>query len=165
MHRSAINLNFSFNSNNHNLVVDCGIPYVPKGAVGGLTVNYNNTIVNSTATYACNNIGYQLNGEATSVCSINATWTGTVRSCQCKLILWMMTTLNLIVSVISCGVPDSLLGNSSGLTAIYSTLTYGSTVTYSCNVGYNLVGSPSQSCTASGSWSGTPPQCQGQQLN
>ena len=133
--------------------------------MGGLAINYNNTIVNSTATYICNSIGYQLFGETTSVCSVNGTWTGTVRSCQCELRLWMMTILNLIIPVISCGVPDLSLVNSSGLTAIYSTLTYGSTVTYSCNMGYNLVGSPSQTCTASGSWSGTPPQCQGQQTN
>ena len=68
-----------------NLVVDCGEPYVPNGAVGGLTANYGNTIVNSTATYSCNSIGYQLIGEATSVCSVNGTWTGTVPSCQCEL--------------------------------------------------------------------------------
>ena len=73
-----------------------------------------------------------------------------------------MTLLKLIISVISCRVP---LVNSSGLTVIYSTLTYGSTVTYSCNVGYNLVGSPNRTCTETGSWSGNPPQCQGQQSN
>ena len=76
-----------------------------------------------------------------------------------------MTLLKLIISVISCGVPDLPLVNSSGLSVIYSTLTYSSTVTYSCNVGYNLVGSPNRTCTASGSWSGIPPQCQGQQSN
>ena len=155
------NLNFFMLS--VNLVVDCGEPYVPNGAVGGLTTNYGSTIVNSTATYRCNTIGYQLIGEAISVCSVNGTWTGTVPSCQCELRLWMMTILNLIISVISCGVPDLPLINSSGLTLIYFTLTYGSTVTYSCNVGYNLVGSPNRTCTASGNWSGTPPQCQSEQ--
>ena len=95
MHRSATNLNYIFSSNNHNLVVDCGALYVPNKAVGGLTVNYNNTIVNSTATYSCNSIGYQLIGEATSVCSVNGTWTGTVPSCQCELRL-----LKLVVGVV-----------------------------------------------------------------
>ena len=85
MHRLAKNLNYIFSSNNHNLVVDCGIPYVSNKAVGGLTVNYNNTIVNSTATYSCNNIGYQLIEEATSVCSVTGTWIGKVPSCQCEL--------------------------------------------------------------------------------
>ena len=133
---------------------------MPKGALGGLTVIYYNTIVNSIATYSCKSIGYQIIGEATSVCSVTGTWTGKVPSCKCELRLWMITILNLILSVISCGVP---LVNSSGLTVIYSTVTYGSTVTYSCNVGYNLVGSLNQKCTATGSWSGSPPQCQGQQ--
>ena len=73
----------------------------------------------------------------------------------------MMSILNLIILVISCGVPELQLLNANGLTLNYSTLTYGSTVTYSCNVGYNLVGSLSQTCNASGTWSGNPPQCQG----
>ena len=85
----------------------------------GLAVNYNNTIVNSTATYSFNSIGYQLIGKATSICSVNGAWTGTVPSCQCELRLWMMTILKLIISVISCGVPDLPLVNSSGLIAIY----------------------------------------------
>ena len=53
--------------------------------MGGLTVNYNNTIVNSTATYTCNRIGFQLIGKAISVCSVNGSWTGTVSLCQCEL--------------------------------------------------------------------------------
>ena len=53
--------------------------------MGGLTVNYDNTIVNSTATYTCNSIGYQLIGKATSVCLVNGTWTRTVPSCECKI--------------------------------------------------------------------------------
>ena len=74
-----------------------------------------------------------------------------------------MTILKLIISVINCGVPDLPLVNSNGLTVIYSTLTYGSTITYSCNVGYNLVGSPNRTCTETGRWSGNPPECIGQQ--
>ena len=60
--------------------------------------------------------------------------------------------------VISCGLPF----NSSGLIPTYSNVTYGSTVTYSCIDGYNLVGNPNHICTISGKWSDTPPQCQGQ---
>ena len=73
--------------------------------------------------------------------------------------------LNLITSVISCGVPDLPLVNSNGLNVNYSTVTYGSIVTYSCKVGYNLVGSPNRTCMESGTWSDNPPQCQGQQSN
>ena len=52
--------------------------------MGGLTVNYNNTIVNSTATYMCNDIGYQLNGEASVFCAVNGIWSEDIPSCQCK---------------------------------------------------------------------------------
>ena len=75
----------------------------------------------------------------------------------------MNTILNLIISVISCGVPNLPLVNSNGLIVNYSTLTYGSIVTYSCNVGYNLDGSPNRTCMESESWSDNPLQCIGQQ--
>ena len=75
----------------------------------------------------------------------------------------MITILNLNISVISCGVPDLPLVNSNGLIVNYSTVTYGSIVTYSCKVGYNLVGSPNRTCMESESWSDNPPQCIGQQ--
>ena len=64
-------------------VVDCGVPHVPKGTIGGLSVNYNETIINSTATYSCN-IGYNLIGEKTTICGVNGTWNGAVPHCESK---------------------------------------------------------------------------------
>ena len=64
--------------------------------------------------------------------------------------------------MINCGVPSLSLFNSTGLILTYSNVTYGNTVTYSCIDGYNLVGNPNHTCTISGNWSDTPPQCQGQ---
>ena len=53
--------------------------------------------------------------------------------------------------------------NSYGLKLVYSNMTYGSSVTYSCISGYNIVGTPYQTCTVNGNWSDNPPQCIGQQ--
>ena len=39
--------------------------------------------------------------------------------------------------------------------------TVGQTATYSCNIGYNLVGDRTRTCQAEGSWSGSAPTCEG----
>ena len=42
--------------------------------------------------------------------------------------------------------------------------TFGQTATYSCDIGYNLVGDSNQTCRATGVWSGCAPTCQGMLL-
>ena len=44
--------------------------------------------------------------------------------------------------------------------AQYSTTTYNSVVTYTCDVGYTLEGSNSRTCQSDGQWNGSVPQCQ-----
>ena len=39
--------------------------------------------------------------------------------------------------------------------------TFEQTATYSCDTGYNLVGSSDRTCQATGVWSGSAPNCQG----
>ena len=39
--------------------------------------------------------------------------------------------------------------------------TFGQTITYSCNTGYNLVGDSTRTCQATGEWSGSAPTCEG----
>ena len=40
--------------------------------------------------------------------------------------------------------------------------TYNQTAVYSCASGYNLVGSPTRTCQADGTWSPTVPECEGE---
>lgn len=69
------------------LVVDCGKPDFPSsGTAGGLTVIYDLTEYNATATYYCNITGYELNGENERKCLINGNWSGEPPECQCKII-------------------------------------------------------------------------------
>ena len=42
--------------------------------------------------------------------------------------------------------------------------TFGHPATYSCDLGYNLVGENNRSCQATGRWSGNTPTCQGKLL-
>ena len=80
-----------------------------------------------------------------------------VLSVYIYVIIW------LLIVVISCGVPGLPTVNLYGLHLSYTNVTYGSTVTYSCISGYNLVGNPNQTCTVNRKWSDNPPQCIGQQ--
>jgi hypothetical protein len=54
-----------------------------------------------------------------------------------------------------CHAPPALV---NGLVSAPVT-TLGGVATYGCNPGYALVGSPTRTCQANGTWSGTPPTC------
>ena len=56
-----------------------------------------------------------------------------------------------------CGtLPDPANGRVSHTTGT----TFGETATYSCNLGYNLVGDRTRTCQVTGVWSGSAPTCQ-----
>ena len=57
---------------------------IPPGEIGGLSVEYNQTIVYSIAEYNCTNIAYQLIGTSQRVCQLNGTWSGNNPYCECK---------------------------------------------------------------------------------
>ena len=57
-----------------------------------------------------------------------------------------------------CG---SLNATVNGQVDLTSGTTFGQTATYSCNIGYNLVGDSTRTCQATGVWSGSTPTCQG----
>ena len=58
---------------------------------------------------------------------------------------------------INCGpLPDI----ANGKVAIAPDTRLGSTATYSCNAGFNLVGAATRQCQANGEWSGQEPSCE-----
>ena len=59
--------------------------------------------------------------------------------------------------VVSCGA----LANPANGQVGHTGATFGQTATYSCNIGYNLVGGSTRTCLATGVWSGSAPTCQG----
>lgn len=61
------------------------------------------------------------------------------------------------LSVKSCGHPGSPLHGK----LIGHYFTYGQTVTFECDNGFNLTGDSSLYCNASGEWEGMRPSCQG----
>ena len=60
-------------------------------------------------------------------------------------------------TAVDCG---SLSNPVNGIVS-YIASTYEQTATYSCNTGYNLVGSSSRRCSSTGRWSGSKPTCRG----
>lgn len=60
-------------------------------------------------------------------------------------------------AVVDCGQPEDV---TDGMVVVPST-TFGSTVTYSCDLGYRLVGLAARTCGADGQWSNGVPFCIG----
>ena len=58
--------------------------------------------------------------------------------------------------VVDCG---TLTNPANSQVSYTGRTTFGQTATYSCNTGYNLVGSSTHTCQ--GVWSGSAPTCQG----
>ena len=63
----------------------------------------------------------------------------------------------LIVVAIQC---DALSDPDNGAVSVTGT-GVGDTATYTCDDGYELVGSSTRTCQPNGEWSGSPPTCEG----
>ena len=61
----------------------------------------------------------------------------------------------LVLTVVDCG---NLTDPANGQVTHTAGTAFGQTATYSCNTGYNLVGSSTRTCQ--GNWSGSVPTCQ-----
>ena len=115
-------------------LINCGDP----GIAGNGTRIGDNFYYNSTITYSCND-GYNLTGTATLTCLSDGTWSAPMPTCP----------------PVNCGDP----GTPDNGTKTGTNFTYNSIITYSCNVGYNLMGADSLTCLSDGSWNGSLPSC------
>ena len=70
----------------------------------------------------------------------------------------MNTNIFYLSTAVNCGTLSNL---ANGRVSHTAGTTFGQTATYSCNTGYNLVGNSTQTCQATGVWSGSAPTCQG----
>ena len=115
-------------------VPDCTDPGVPtNGQRSGQSYSYN-----SVVTFSCNT-GYILTGVNSLICLSSGSWNDTAPTCN----------------PVDCGDP----GTPSNGAKAGTSFTYNSIITYSCNVGYNVMGADSLTCLSSGSWNGSVPLC------
>ncbi|KAM4808468.1 sushi, von Willebrand factor type A, EGF and pentraxin domain-containing protein 1 [Rhinophrynus dorsalis] len=121
------------------------IPYCQAVSCDKAPVPNNGVIVGSNFTFGemvkfrCNE-GYTLIGNEETACLANGTWSHGPPSCES----------------ITCPKPKEI---DNGMFTL-SGITFKSTVSYTCKIGYRLQGPSSLLCDASGKWSGEAPSCQ-----
>ena len=67
------------------------------------------------------------------------------------------TCISFFSTVVDCG---ALTNPANGQVTHTAGTTFGQTATYSCNMGYTLVGDSTRTCQATGVWSRSAPTCQ-----
>ena len=116
--------------------------------------------VGTIATYSCSP-GYQLvGGSSQRACGPNGTWNGTEKYCRSEVIVGTIIQIGglILYTEISCDVTE-ISRPTDGQVFIDGAIAF-----FSCNVGYNLVGSTDRICNmSSGEWSSINPTCSGEQ--
>jgi hypothetical protein len=135
------------------------------------------TLLGDTVTYSCE-AGYNLVGTATRTCTATG-WGDSEPICEPEPITCGPDTCNghgtcveqggvfdhcdcdpgwtgeTCGTEVDCGAPQPPANGG----VAYTTTTHGSTATYSCDSGYDLVGSATVTCQTDGTWSDAPPSC------
>ncbi|XP_067016808.1 sushi, von Willebrand factor type A, EGF and pentraxin domain-containing protein 1-like isoform X2 [Acropora muricata] len=115
--------------------VDCGVLFAPfNGSLHGSLTTFPNLVE-----FSCDE-GFLLEGSYERRCQANATWSGQTTICRAK----------------DCGnlsVPrnGTIIGNQT---------TYPNDLLFSCDDGFNLIGSTVRSCQADSEWSGNQTYCE-----
>eukprot|EP00795_Rhopilema_esculentum_P001778 gene1778-16265_t len=114
--------------------VGCPKLLVPEhGSISTMQTNFGVRV-----TYKCNS-GYRLNGSATTTCLFGGMWSAKAPKCQ----------------DVGCGDPGTPANGARST----SNTKVGAVMSFSCNSGFNLLGSKTIICDADGKWSGPIPTC------
>eukprot|EP00057_Strongylocentrotus_purpuratus_P008000 XP_011662474.1 PREDICTED: uncharacterized protein LOC105437510 [Strongylocentrotus purpuratus] len=138
------NCNAGYNGTNCNIVKTCNVPQLPPN-LSSLCTEGQNVAYNTTCEFSCN-IGYDLIGMSSLACLANGTFSDDIPTCQ----------------IVSCSIPE-LLPRLSPMASQCNgglSINYTESCSYSCDVGYNLVGSASVTCLANTSLSDFLPSCE-----
>ena len=72
----------------------------------------------------------------------------------------LITHNTFITAVVDCGA----LGDPANGQVEYTATTFGSVAEYTCGSGCDPVGDSTRTCTVEGTWSGSTPQCPGNEI-
>ncbi|XP_016400283.1 CUB and sushi domain-containing protein 1-like, partial [Sinocyclocheilus rhinocerous] len=117
-------------------VINCGDPGVPANGIRlGIDFTYSHTV-----SFQCSP-GFTMDADRASmlICTKDRTWNGTKPVCK----------------AIVCGAPPSIPNGQ----VVGSDFQWGSSISYSCNQGYQLSLPTILTCQGTGNWSGERPQC------
>ena len=103
------------------IVTSCLTPEHPVTGSAGLTIQFNRTVIGSTAVYSCSS-DYVLVGNSTRVCQTNGNWTGSPPHCKGKnfkqalfwsfKLLFDLSSYFYNYSAVRCPSPDLPFGRS-----------------------------------------------------
>lgn len=151
-------------------VINCGDPGVPANGVRlGNDFTYNHT-----ASFQCSP-GFTMDADraSTLICTKARTWNGTKPLCKGTVASPDVDVVNgneygvyyirnisssnpfLPLAAIVCG-PPPIIPNGQVVGTVFN---WGSSISYSCNQGYQLSLPTVLTCQGSGNWSGEKPQC------
>ncbi|EDO36504.1 predicted protein, partial [Nematostella vectensis] len=112
------------------VAVDCGpLPSPRNGSMEGSRTFFPNKI-----TFRCDK-GFTLKGSSTRVCQANRAWSGETTTCQ----------------AVDCGRLNAPVNGSM----IGALTVYPSVISFSCDEGFDLLGSSLRKCTSEGRWDGS----------
>ncbi|XP_065259499.1 complement receptor type 1 [Emys orbicularis] len=118
----------------------CMIPEVENGRTNGVQPAYG---PRDTVVFECDP-GFTLSGSPETQCQDDGRWDPPVPVCE---------------RMLQCPSPPAIANGKPSIRAL-AVFTTGTSVNYSCEPGYSLTGQASIYCTASGTWSPPPPQCE-----
>ncbi|NWI13260.1 LYAM3 protein, partial [Crypturellus soui] len=124
-------------------VVACPVLSAPDWGELSCSHLHDNFSFGSTCNFSCQT-GFELTGTTSRECTATGEWSGEPPRCE----------------AIRC---PTLFAPSMGDAAcshLHGNFSFGSTCTFSCQTGFELMGTTNRECTATGEWSGEPPRCE-----
>ncbi|NXL86505.1 LYAM3 protein, partial [Alectura lathami] len=122
--------------------VTCPVLSAPEHGEMNCTHLHGDFTFGSTCDFSCQT-GFELTGTESHECTATGSWTGDIPHCK----------------AITCPVLTAPEHGEMNCSHLHGDFTFGSMCDFSCQTGFELMGSQSHKCTAMGSWTGDTPQC------